>query len=155
MRTKLPCYLIRERLLSESAGNGLPARSHRIPTLSFYIDDNEYTGLSIFMDSLNTTFAALADPTRRSIVAHLKQGEATVNELVEQFDLTQPTISSHIKVLEKAGLVTRERVAQTRPCRLNPSGLRSLAQWLKDYEQFWEATIDHFVEHAEETNGTR
>ncbi len=107
------------------------------------------------MDSLNTTFAALADPTRRSIVAHLRRGEATVNELVERFDLTQPTISSHIKVLEKAGLITRERIAQTRPCRLNPSGLKSLAEWLKDYEQFWEGTIDHFVEHAEETKGTR
>lgn len=109
------------------------------------------------MESLDATFSALADPTRRAILARLTRGEATVNQLVGQFDLTQPTISSHIKVLEKAGLISRERVAQTRLCRLNPAGLRTIADWLKDYERFWEWAIDRFVEHAEQTktkNGT-
>ena len=100
------------------------------------------------MSDLNDHFGALADPTRRAIVARLARGEATVSQLVEQFDLTQPTISSHLKVLEKARLITRERVAQTRPCRLNADGLKTVADWLKDYEHFWKGAIDRFVEHA-------
>ena len=104
------------------------------------------------MKQLDVTFSALADPTRRAILARLTKGEATVNQLVDQFDLTQPTISSHIKVLEKAGLISRERVAQTRPCRLNPTGLKTIATWLKDYERFWEETIDRFAEYAEKTH---
>ncbi|WP_420325736.1 ArsR/SmtB family transcription factor [Mameliella sp.] len=101
------------------------------------------------MTDLTASLSALADPTRREIIAHLARGEATVSQLVEQFDLTQPTISSHLKVLEGAGLVLRTRVAQTRPCRLNPDGLKTIADWLKDYEQFWQGTLDHFAEHAE------
>ena len=101
------------------------------------------------MDSLDTGFAALADPTRRAILARLARGEATVSQLVDQFDLTQPTISSHLKVLERAGLVARGRVAQTRPCRLDPAGLKAVADWLQDYARFWEGTIDSFVAHAE------
>lgn len=100
------------------------------------------------MNDLNARFAALADPTRRAIVARLAKGEATVGQLVDQFELTQPTISSHLKVLESAGIITREKVAQMRPCRLNPTGLKAVAEWLKDYERFWTATIDRFGEHA-------
>jgi len=96
-------------------------------------------------------FAALADPTRRAIIARLAKGGATVSQLVDQFDLTQPTISSHLKVLEKAGLITRDRVAQTRPCRLNPAGLKTIADWLSQYEHFWKGAVDRFVDHA----GTR
>lgn len=101
------------------------------------------------MNELSTSLSALADPTRREIIAHLARGEATVSQLVEQFDLTQPTISSHLKVLEAAGLITRSRVAQTRPCRLNPDGLKTIADWLKDYERFWQGTLDHFADYAE------
>ena len=106
--------------------------------------------VDVAMSDLNAQFAALADPTRRAIIARLAQGEATVSELVGQFDLTQPTISSHLKVLEKAALITRDRVAQTRPCRLNPAGLKATAEWLSDYDRFWKGTVDRFVENAEQ-----
>ena len=101
------------------------------------------------MGDQNLLFAALADPTRREIVARLAKGEATVSQLVDQFDLTQPTISSHLKVLEKAGLITRTRGAQTRPCRLNPSGLKTIAEWLSNYERFWKDAVHRFVDEAE------
>jgi DNA-binding transcriptional ArsR family regulator len=101
------------------------------------------------MTSLTTSLSALADPTRRAIIARLAEGEATVSQLVDQFDLTQPTISSHLKVLEGAGLIVRTRVAQTRPCRLDPNGLKTIADWLKDYERFWQGTLDSLVELAE------
>ena len=103
----------------------------------------------MFMNDLSATLAALADPTRRAIIARLANGEATVSQLVERFDLTQPTISSHLKVLEKAGLVSRDRIAQTRPCRLNPAGLKTVADWLNDYQRFWMGALDRFVERAE------
>jgi DNA-binding transcriptional ArsR family regulator len=90
---------------------------------------------------LDLVFAALADPTRRAILARLAQGEATVNELVEPFDLRQPTISKHIKVLESAGLVARGRNAQYRPVRLNAEPLGAAAEWLGDYRRFWEESL--------------
>lgn len=105
--------------------------------------------------NLDASLSALADPTRRAIIARLASGEATVSELVDQFDLTQPTISSHLKVLEKAGLVICERVAQTRPRRLDPAGLKTIADWLMDYERFWKGTIDSFAEHAERMSETQ
>jgi DNA-binding transcriptional ArsR family regulator len=101
------------------------------------------------MKNLDARFAALSDPTRRAIIARLAKGEATVNQLVARFSLTQPTISSHLKVLEKAGLISRDRVAQTRPCRLNPIGLKSVSDWVSDYEHFWTSAIDRFVSLAE------
>jgi DNA-binding transcriptional ArsR family regulator len=88
---------------------------------------------------MNLAFAALADPTRRGIIAHLARGEATVSDLVDQFDLTQPTISSHIKVLETAGLISRSRKAQTRPCRLAPDGLKAVNGWLEHLRTAFEA----------------
>ena len=105
------------------------------------------------MDRLDVTFSALANSTRRAIVARLATGEATVGQLVDQFDLRQPTISAHLKVLEDAGLITRERMAQTRPCRLRPDGLRAAAQWMQTYERFWLASIDRFVEQADSAAG--
>lgn len=101
------------------------------------------------MADLSTALSALADPTRRAIIARLATGEATVSDLVDRFDLTQPTISSHLKVLETAGLITRTRVAQTRPCRLNPEGLKSVADWISQYETFWTGAFDRFAAHAE------
>lgn len=91
---------------------------------------------------LDRVFAALADPTRRAILARLAAGEATVNELVTPFALSQPTISKHLKVLEGAGLVSRGRSAQTRPVRLNAAPLAGAARWIGDYRRFWEESLD-------------
>jgi DNA-binding transcriptional ArsR family regulator len=90
------------------------------------------------MDVLDATFAALADPTRRAILARLAGGEATVTELAAPFAMSQPAISKHLKVLERAGLITRGRDAQRRPCRLRAGPLKAATDWLADYRQFWE-----------------
>jgi DNA-binding transcriptional ArsR family regulator len=91
---------------------------------------------------LNLTFAALADPTRRAIIARLASGEATVLELAEPFKITQPSVSKHLKVLERAGLITRGRSAQMRPCRLNPAPLKEIARWAGSYRKLWEQSFD-------------
>jgi DNA-binding transcriptional ArsR family regulator len=91
---------------------------------------------------LDRVFGALADPTRRAILARLADGEATVNELVALSNFSQPTVSNHLKVLERAGLVSRGRTAQFRPVRLNPAPLAGAAQWLGDYRGFWEGSLD-------------
>ena len=91
---------------------------------------------------LDRVFGALADPTRRAILARLANGEATVNELVALTSYSQPTISNHLKVLERAGLVSRGRQAQYRPVRLNPAPLAGAAHWLGDYRGFWEESLD-------------
>ncbi|HSV61608.1 MAG TPA: metalloregulator ArsR/SmtB family transcription factor [Variovorax sp.] len=93
-------------------------------------------------DPLSQTFAALADPTRRAMLARLAAGEATVNELAEPFSLAQPSISKHLKVLERAGLISRGRAAQTRPCRLEAARLKEIEQWLVMYRQLWEDSFD-------------
>jgi DNA-binding transcriptional ArsR family regulator len=92
--------------------------------------------------NLGTTFTALADPTRRAILARLALGEATVMELAEPFAITQPAISKHLKVLEKAGLISRGRDAQRRPCRLEAKPLAEAAGWLDGYRQFWESRFN-------------
>jgi DNA-binding transcriptional ArsR family regulator len=94
------------------------------------------------LQQLDRVFGALADPTRRAILARLATGEATVNELVKPFDLSQPTISKHLKVLEHAGLVTRGREAQYRPVRLNAAPLGQAARWIGDYRRCWEESLD-------------
>lgn len=91
-------------------------------------------------DALDTTFAALADPTRRAILARLALGEASVTELAEPFEMSQPAISKHLKVLERAGLISRGRDAQRRPCRLEARPLAEASEWLEGYRQFWEAS---------------
>jgi DNA-binding transcriptional ArsR family regulator len=91
---------------------------------------------------LDATFAALADPTRRAILARLAAGEASVNELVEPFDMSQPAISKHLRVLERAGLISRTRDAQRRPCRLEAKPLAVADEWLERYREFWEASFD-------------
>ena len=93
-------------------------------------------------DSLDATFAALAHPARRDILGRLAKGEATVNQLAEPFDMSLPAISKHIKVLEDAGLITRTRNAQFRPCRLNPAALQAVSDWTKQYRHIWEARFD-------------
>ena len=91
-------------------------------------------------EQLDATFAALADPTRRAILGRLAAGEATVTELAEPFAMSQPAVSKHLKVLERAGLVTRSRDAQRRPCRLEARPLKAATDWLADYRDYWEAS---------------
>ncbi|WP_112269261.1 ArsR/SmtB family transcription factor [Lentzea terrae] len=92
------------------------------------------------MDQLSATFAALADPTRRAILARLTEGPATVKELSEPFDISGPAISKHLRVLEKAGLITRGREAQWRPCQLDATPLQEVAVWAENYRRFWDAS---------------
>jgi DNA-binding transcriptional ArsR family regulator len=93
-------------------------------------------------DRLSTTFAALADPTRRAILVRLAAGEASVTELAEPFDMSLPAISKHLKVLERAGLIARGRDAQWRPCRLEAGPLKDVAEWVEHYRDFWEQSFD-------------
>jgi DNA-binding transcriptional ArsR family regulator len=93
-------------------------------------------------DTLSTTFAALADPTRRAILSRLTLGELSVSELAEPFDMSLPAVSKHLKVLERAGLIARSREAQWRRCRIDASPLRDAADWLDDYRALWEARLD-------------
>jgi DNA-binding transcriptional ArsR family regulator len=92
--------------------------------------------------NLDATFAALADPTRRAILARLALGETSVTELAGPFEMSMPAISKHLKVLEKAGLIERGREAQTRPARLNPAALKTAADWIEEYRRFWEQSFD-------------
>ena len=98
-------------------------------------------------DHLSTTFAALADPTRRAILARLAEGEATVNELAEPFALSLPTVSKHLKVLQRAGLVTQGRKAQWRPCRLEAAPLHEVADWMEEYRRFWDEGFDRLDDY--------
>jgi DNA-binding transcriptional ArsR family regulator len=101
-------------------------------------------------DQLSVTFAALADPTRRAILARLAEGEATVNELAEPFSVTLPAISRHLKVLEGAGLIARNRAAQFRPSRLRPEPLVQATDWLETRRETWEARVDRLDAHLKE-----
>lgn len=98
------------------------------------------------MDQLNATFSALADPTRRAILARLSSGTASVAELAEPFDMSLPAISKHLKVLERAGLIVKGRLAQSRPRRLQAGGLKEAADWLDHYRRFWEQSFDRLDE---------
>ncbi|MBU3888171.1 helix-turn-helix transcriptional regulator [Methylosinus sporium] len=93
-------------------------------------------------DPLSATFAALADPTRRAILARLAQGEASVGQLAAPFSISQPAVSKHLKVLEQAGLITRGRAAQSRPCKLDAARLRDVSDWLETYRRFWDESFD-------------
>src|ERR1700736_2059319 len=99
------------------------------------------SGYAHHSQHLDSTFAALADPTRRAILARLASGEASVTELAEPFAMTQPAISKHLKVLERAGLISRGRDAQRRPCRLQAKPLAHATGWLESYRQFWEGSF--------------
>jgi DNA-binding transcriptional ArsR family regulator len=104
-------------------------------------------------DRLSTMFGALADPTRRAILARLALGETTVAELSKPFDISGPAISKHLKVLEHAGLITRGREAQWRPCRIEPLALKSLDEWLEQYRQFWEERLDRLDDYLRKLQG--
>ena len=101
-------------------------------------------------DHLSVTFAALADPTRRAILARLASGEASVTELAEPFELSLPGVSKHLKVLQHAGLITQGRKAQWRPCRLELTRLKEVADWVERYRQFWEESFDRLGEYLAE-----
>jgi DNA-binding transcriptional ArsR family regulator len=101
-------------------------------------------------DRLSTTFSALADPTRRAILARLISGEASVTELAEPFAMSLPAVSKHLKVLEHAGLITRGREAQWRPCRLEAGPLKDAADWLDHYRRFWEQSFDRLEDYLGE-----
>lgn len=98
-------------------------------------------------DRLSLTFAALADPTRRAILARLALGETTVTDLAEPFDMSLPAVSKHLRVLERAGLITRGREAQWRPCKLEPAALKSIDEWLEEYRRLWEQRLDRLEEY--------
>lgn len=101
-------------------------------------------------DLLSVTFAALADPTRRAILTHLAKGEASVTELAKPFEMSLPAISKHLKVLERAGLIARGREAQWRPCRLEVEPLKDAADWIEQYRQFWEQSLDRLDDYLQE-----
>ena len=104
-------------------------------------------------DQLTNTFAALADPTRRAILARLAEGEATVNELAEPFPISVQAVSKHLKVLERAGLISRGRSAQLRPSRLQGAPLGEAADWLESYRRFWHGSFDRLDERLQAKNG--
>jgi DNA-binding transcriptional ArsR family regulator len=99
------------------------------------------------MDSLSATLSALADPTRRAILARLALGETSVTELAEPFEMSLPAVSKHLKVLERAGLIARTREAQWRPCTLQAGPLRDVSSWLETYRKFWEASLDRLDDY--------
>ncbi|BDI34545.1 transcriptional regulator [Capsulimonas corticalis] len=104
-------------------------------------------------DQLSATFAALADPTRRAILARLASGEASVKDLSEPFSISAPAVTKHLKVLERAGLITRGRHAQWRPCRLEARPLRDVSDWVEQYHRFWEESFDRLDVYLREVQG--
>ncbi len=106
--------------------------------------------MTLAHDQLSATFAALADPTRRAILARLVSGESSVTRLAEPFDMSLPAISKHLKVLERAGLIARTREAQWRPCRLAAGPLKDASKWLEEYRQFWEQSLDRLEDYLRE-----
>jgi DNA-binding transcriptional ArsR family regulator len=103
-------------------------------------------------DPLSATFAALADPTRRAILARLASGETSVSELARPFAMSLPAVSKHLKVLERAGLIARGRAAQWRPCRIEPGALEGVDHWLAEYRRLWDARLDRLADYLAETS---
>ena len=101
-------------------------------------------------DPLSATFAALADPTRRAILARLASGASSVTELAKPFEMSLPAVSKHLKVLERAGLIARERKAQLRPCRIEPAALRGVDAWLENYRRLWDERFDRLAVYLQE-----
>jgi len=106
-------------------------------------------------DALSSTFAALADPTRRAILARVAAGESSVGELAEPFDMSLPAVSKHLKVLERAGLIVRGRDAQRRPCRLKAQPLKEASRWIEEYRNHWEQQLDRLDDYLQELHSPR
>lgn len=102
------------------------------------------------LDPLSSTFAALADPTRRAILARLSEGEVSVTELARPFNMSLPAVSKHLRVLERSGLISRSRTAQWRPCRLKAERMKEAVDWLEHYRKFWEASLDRLDDYLKE-----
>ena len=111
--------------------------------------------MTLAQDKLTLTFTALSDPTRRAILARLANGEATVQELSRPFDISAPAITKHLKVLEKAGLISRGREAQWRPCRIEPEALKEVADWVSEYKKFWEESFDRLDAYLKAMTATK
>jgi DNA-binding transcriptional ArsR family regulator len=109
--------------------------------------------VSVAADSLSVTFAALADPTRRAILARLSSGQASVGELAEPFDMSLPAVTKHLKVLQRAGLISRGREAQWRPCRLEARPMREVSQWVENYRRHWEQRLDRLDDYLRDSAG--
>jgi DNA-binding transcriptional ArsR family regulator len=107
-------------------------------------------GRAIRTDTLSATFAALSNPTRRAMLAHLAGGEATVTELAAPFDITPPAVTKHLKVLQRAGLIVQGREKQWRPCRIQPAPLKEAADWVDQYRQLWEQRLDRLEDYLRE-----
>src|SRR5689334_8063400 len=107
------------------------------------------------IDQLSTTFAALADPTRRAILARLASGECSVTELAEPFDMSMPAVSKHLRVLERAGLIARGREAQWRPCSINAKPIKDVADWTERYRKFWEGKFDNLELYLQDMQASR
>ncbi len=105
--------------------------------------------MQMSIDRLSATFSALADPTRRAILARLVTGETSVTDLAKPFEMSLPAVSKHLKVLERAGLITRGREAQWRPCRIEPNALKPVDDWLEDYRRLWEERLDRLDEYLQ------
>ena len=106
-------------------------------------------------DQLTATFAALADPTRRAILARLLTGECSVTELAEPFEMSMPAVSKHLRVLERAGLIARRREAQFRPCRIEPGPLKDVAQWMERYRAVWDERFDRLDAYLQQMNAAK
>ena len=106
-------------------------------------------------DHLSATFAALADPTRRAILARLAKGESSVTDLAEPFAMSMPAVTKHLKVLERAGLITRGRQAQWRPCRLQAQALRAASGWMEQYRQFWDERLDRLDDYLQQLQASQ
>ena len=109
--------------------------------------------VSVAADSLSVTFAALADPTRRAVLARLSSGQASVGELAEPFDMSLPAVTKHLKVLQRAGLISRGREAQWRPCRLEARPMREVSQWVENYRRHWEQRLDRLDDYLRDSAG--
>jgi DNA-binding transcriptional ArsR family regulator len=107
------------------------------------------------VDRLSLIFAALADPTRRAMLAQLKEGECSVSELAQPYDMSLPAITKHIKILEKAGLISKTKDAQWRPCKLKEDGLKEVADWMEEYRTYWEASFDRLEEYLKTITDTQ
>ena len=119
-----------------------------------YFTDRLINQMVSMADSLSSTFAALADPTRRAILARLSGGAASVGELAEPFDISLPAVTKHLKVLQRAGLISQGREAQWRPCRLEARPMREAVEWMESYRRHWEQRFDRLDEYLRETTKT-
>jgi DNA-binding transcriptional ArsR family regulator len=125
-----------------------------LPADAFYLTNELFNHLVSMSDRLSSTFSALSDPTRRAILARLALGESSVKELAQPFDMSLPAISKHLKVLERAGLVTRGRDAQYRPCRLEAAPFKDATEWLERYRRFWDESLDRLAAYLAEVQAS-